>query len=208
MIIYYTVLILNCHNQKLLYHSFYIDSIRIGKFVGLGTIALAKRTMYVGMIVSWLVVLILILICLLLREQLLSIWISASADDEHVFKHVTMNVIYLVCFKQIFYNLFISLMAIFIGLGVQKYTALSMICNFLIGLPLTLILLFALNLRSNSSYYGVYAIWIGNSFGFGLTAIVLLVMLLSGYINWNKSVKKSLSRFKQALVVPEQDDNQ
>lgn len=172
-------------------------SIRIGKYIGFGSVKYGKRAMFVGLLLSFMVISMLIIISLLFKDIIPYIWIS---NDNQQVGNLTSNLIYFVCLRQLFYNLFSALSSIFIGLGTQKYTAtISTICNFCIALPLTVILLFFFDFKDNKSYIGLYIIWGCNSSGFALTSIVLVLMTLSGYINWNKAVNDSQTRLKQTI---------
>eukprot|EP01084_Bolivina_argentea_P112561 200752_1 len=174
-------------------------SIRIGNYMGMEKIKLAKRAMYIGCIISTSIALVLVSISLLIRKQIPHIWISNS--NEHVL-WLSSNIIYFVCLRQLFYNILFAISGICIGLGYQKYTAIiSTMCNYLIGFPLSMIILFCFNLKTNSSYYGVYIIWGCNSFGYGLSSLILIIMQLSGYINWNKAMNESQQRLNQTISI-------
>ena len=153
--------------------------------------------MYIGLLLSFMVISMLVIISLLFRNIIPYIWISNN--NQHV-GNLTSNLIYFVCLRELFYNSFAALSSIFIGLGKQKYTAtISTICNFCIVLPLTMILLFYFDFKDNESYYGLYIIWSFNSLGFALTSIILVLMTFNGYINWNKAVNESQTRLKQTI---------
>eukprot|EP01083_Nonionella_stella_P132303 402192_1 len=175
-------------------------SIRIGKHMGSGNVTLAKRAMWMGLIVSSMVITILISVSLSLRYSLPYIWISM---EDETLGDLIANVVYFVCLRQLFYNMFIALSGIYIGLGMQKYTAtISTVCNYSIGLPLTLILLFQFNLRENQEYYGIYVIWGCNSLGYALTTAVLVFLLLIQHINWNNALDQSQNRLEKTIADP------
>ena len=165
--------------------------------MGFGSVKLGKRAMFMGLVLSIMVISICIIVLLSLKDMIPYIWISS--ENEQV-GNLTSNIIYFVCLRELFYNLFCALSNIFIGLGKQKYTAIiATVCNFCIALPISLVLLFYFNLKNNKSYHGLYIIWGCNSAGFGLTSFVLIVMIMGGYINWNRAVNESQTRLKQTI---------
>eukprot|EP01084_Bolivina_argentea_P233542 393335_1 len=176
--------------------SSYPLSIRIGKYVGLSSIRLAKRSMFMGLVVCVIAVTISIAILLIFKNELPYIWISHSNETVGV---LASNLMFFVCLRQLFFNAFNTLSCIYIGLGNQKYTAtISTICNYCVGLPLCILILFYFDLKSNT-LYGVYIIWGFNSLGYALSSIILSMMLCFGYVSWDNAVTESQSRLKQII---------
>ena len=82
------------------------DSIRIGKYMGFGSVKLGRRAMFMGLVLSIMVVSICIIVLLSLKDMIPYIWISS--DNEQV-GNLTSNISYFVCLRELFYNLFIAL---------------------------------------------------------------------------------------------------
>eukprot|EP01084_Bolivina_argentea_P112557 200743_1 len=176
------------------YSAAYPLSIRIGRYVGMGSQKLAKRAMFMGLIVTTIMMVMISVTLLLLKDILPYIWISNNNKEVG---YLSSNLIYFVCLRQLFYNIFGALSSIYIGLGNQKYIAtISIMCHFCIGFVLSVFILFYFNLKSNL-YYGLYSIWFFNSMGYASSSLILFAMLATGFVSWDKVIHEAKSRLQQ-----------
>ena len=168
-------------------------TIRVGKYIGGGSIQYAKRAVLCGFILAGIWSVMFIILTLSLREYLPYLY----TDDIEVV-NLCSKIIYFLVLRQFSYIIYINVAGIYRGLGFQKYVAYVMLsCHCCIAFSSTLILLFGLDLRM-SLEFGMFSLWGSTTFGICLSAIVLTVVLLC-CINWRRALNESQMRIKYVV---------
>nr|GLL31900.1 protein DETOXIFICATION 29 isoform X2 [Ipomoea trifida] len=159
-------------------------SVRVSNELGAGHPRTAKFAVVVATITSLFIGIILGLTMILLRSQYPP-WFSKSSAIQQLVYDLTP----LLGTTIILNSLQPTLSGVAIGAGWQSYVAYAnIVCYYLVGMPIGLVLCFAFN-------KGVKGIWYGMLTGTAVQTIVLIVMILR--TNWIKEASNAGERIRK-----------
>ena len=166
----------------------YSGGIRIGKYIGFGSIKKAKQVILAQFGIEF-TFLVIVTILYLSMKNLLPYLI---ANDDEIAKIVSNVLIYFVIGKM-WVVVFMIIYAIYRALGYQKITAWIMVfANYAIVFPLELVLLFVLKWNENI-YKGLLSLYGSYLFGYVMGCGVVIFVLMY-HVNWYSAIKDSKSR--------------
>ncbi|ERN13766.1 hypothetical protein AMTR_s00049p00189540 [Amborella trichopoda] len=158
-------------------------SVRVSNELGAGHPRTAKFSVVVMLITAFIIGLVLSMILLATRNQ----WPKAFTSSQTVEKLVS-ELTPLLCISIVVNNVQPVLSGVAIGAGWQAIVAyVNVGCYYVVGIPLGLILGYALN-------FGVTGIWYGMLAGTVLQGIILII--LTYRTNWNKEASMAGDRIK------------
>ena len=167
----------------------YSGGIRIGKYIGYGSIKKAKQVILAQFGIEFTFLLIVTILYLSMKNVLPYL----IANDDEIAKIVSDFLIYFVIGKMWVVGIHDNLCAIYRALGYQKITAwIMLIANYVIVFPLELILLFVLKWNENI-YEGLLSLYGSYLFGYVLGCAVVIFVLMY-HVNWVSAIKDSKSR--------------
>ena len=163
--------------------------IRIGKYIGYGSVKKAKQVIIAQCIIEFTFLFIVTVTYLSLKDVLPYL----VTNDDEVAKIVSDFLIYFVIGKMWVVGVYDNLCSIYRALGYQKITAwIMVIANYVIVFPLELILLFVAKWHENI-YYGLLSLY-GSYLGGYILGCSVVIFVLVRHINWHSAIKDSKSR--------------
>lgn len=164
-------------------------NIRIGKYIGAGSIAFAKRAGKVGIYLACLWAFIVVFILLILRKYIPLIY----TNDENIIS-ITSELIYFLAMICVCYIFFQVLTSIYRALGKPEIVAWITFISQIIGFLITFLPLYGLNARQYTDL-GLYSVWSCATFGYLLAIFAIGTMFVKRYKTiWKQAVKESNQR--------------
>eukprot|EP01084_Bolivina_argentea_P006658 12631_1 len=166
-------------------------TIRIGQYIGGNKIYFAKRCIKIQMCFAVVLVFIFAVICILFKHNIAMLF----TNNEKIIELIVGKFMYVCVFDQFIQAMYRNIIGVYRALGYQKMCAgAGILTQYAIIMPIQLFLLFGLKYIHNMET-AIYIIWVGTSFGKFLTFLVL-VFILTYYIDWEKAVEESKLRIK------------
>ena len=181
--------------MSLISESLYLTiSMRVGSYIGAGSIYYAKRSIFAAFIVYIIYSFIICLILIYFKNEIPMIY----TNNHQTAKTVT-NCIYIIVFRGIIYGIYINIAAVFLGLGKPKYPAYVMFfTQWILCLSTMIYLLYYMNFKQYT-LYGMFIIWGTPAIGYILGAIVLSIYLIFK-LNWQNALNESRTRIKRGIM--------
>ena len=171
-------------------------NIRVGKYIGFGSVYYAKRVCKIAVLLDVIILTVISVVCILFKDDLPKIY----SNDEDVII-MASKLMYFVVVILIGFSSFRVLSGVFQGLGYPEIVAIIMfVTQDVVGLGLTLVLLFAVGLRSYMEY-GLYVIWSCTSLGYYLGGIIVgFVLFWRRKSIWIDATNDSKSRIGKQII--------
>ena len=178
-------------------------NIRVGKYIGYGSIVYAKRVCRVTAFLDLIWALVVFFFLLIFKDLLPRIY----TNDEEIIQ-MASKLMYFLVIICICYTFFRVLSGIYQGLGKPTFVAIIMFfAQDFIGLVLTLVFLFALNYKQYTDL-GLYSIWSCAAFGYFLVIISILVSLVrNNETIWIQALNDSNDRIQDKRILTQTNAN-
>jgi len=168
-------------------------TLRVGKYIQNNNEYLAKRVIKISFLMEFIFLVVLVTLFLYFRYNIARLW---TYDEEII--NLVSNIIFIVVIRQTTIGIYMNISGIYRGLGFQKIGSWTMAtCNYLIAMPINIVLLFALKFKDNIKL-GLYTIWGTCSFGYILGTLMILFILIF-YIKWENALNKVRNEKKQTI---------
>ena len=176
-------------------------NIRIGKFIGCGSIFQAKRSGKVAVFLGFIWAVIVVMLLLLLKDFIPRIY----TNDERIVS-MTSDLMYFLAVICVCFLFFKILSSIYQGLGQPFIVAVITFIAQIIGLILTFVFLWGLDCKKYVDL-GLYSIWSCATFGYLLAVLTILWMLGRKYETiWIRAVNESNQRSQKTLIQTNTND--
>eukprot|EP01084_Bolivina_argentea_P037438 69251_1 len=176
-------------------------SVRIGKYVGAASILHSKRSIYIGFILSLILMILtslIIYIALIVYGEYLIrfLWIN-----NYEIVDIVQQLMYVILIRNIIMIWFFCLVGIFAGIGYPQYAGYGLlICFWFIGIPIQLILLFVYDLKQYTQI-ALFIIWSTPAFTRAICCLFMTIVLF-WRIDWNTIIEKSQTRILIDTISP------
>mmetsp|Transcript_25400 Transcript_25400/g.40408 ORF Transcript_25400/g.40408 Transcript_25400/m.40408 type:complete len:500 (+) Transcript_25400:30-1529(+) len=170
-------------------------NIRVGKYIGRGSIKHAQRAARVGAYVAVFAEIVISLVFIFGRNALPRMYTDNADTLQLTSKMMNVLVIYS-CGA-------VTLQVtggVYRGLGLQKMAAVFVFVSYwLISLPVSIVLLFVLRLREDV-FYGTMTIWAGTLALGNVLGCVCQITYMLLCANWQRAVSKSETRIQHTIM--------
>ena len=177
-------------------------TIRVGKYIGAGSIHYAKQAAKIGFLYIDIFVLVIMMAFIYFMKRIFPlIWTEQKDVIDLVSKMLCAVAIF-----QIPFNIFFYIGSIYRGLGLQRIVAFILfVFQYLIGIPLNLTFLFYFGFRKDL-IMGSLGIWCMIIFAYSLATVTLIIHFFC-FVDWRKALKTSQSRIDKTMLIKKYSDN-
>eukprot|EP00483_Globobulimina_turgida_P006261 UN06271 len=167
---------------------------RVGSYIGAGSIYYAKRSVLAAFIVYSIYAIIIGVVFIIYQDEIPYIY----TNNDETAKAVS-DCMYIVVFRGTVYGIYINVAAVYLGLGKPKYPAYVMFfTQWILSLSVMFFLLYEMKLTDNT-LYGMYVIWCTPAIGYVFGAVLLSLYSILG-LDWNKALDESKVRIEGGVT--------
>eukprot|EP01084_Bolivina_argentea_P280747 480172_1 len=168
-------------------------TLRTGKYIGASSTKMAKQTMWVGGIIYFIWVVMVVCVYAIFRNELPYIF----SRDEIVVQLVE-DLIYFLMGRTVMWSFYNFLCSLYRGLGYQRISGyIQAPVDFCFAFPFACVLLFYFR-YSQYTDISLYIIW-GCSIGGYFIGSMIILLLLIFYVSWDGAVNESKIRIKETM---------
>eukprot|EP01084_Bolivina_argentea_P099040 178020_1 len=165
--------------------------IRIGKYVGYGSIKKSKHVICVQFGIEFIFLCVVTIFYLIFRTEIPYL----ITNDDNI-AHIASYLLYFVVARLWITGVYTNLCSIFTAIGYQKITAWIMVTtNYFIIFPLELIILFVFH-WNKSIYKGLFTLFSAYILGYIIGCSIVIILLIF-YVDWNHAIDNSKSRINK-----------